>query len=73
MAKDNKDKIHLHLTVNPNNLREFKKIAKDLGVSVSALIDLIMFFVVKYYDRINEIFTLKDEKVFNKVITYLTD
>jgi len=65
-----RNKARLNITVSPENYQEFKKISKRLGVSVSALIDLIMFFVVKYYDRIDEVFTV-NKQFFNEVISYL--
>jgi len=50
-----KDKIKVTITVKPDNYRAFQKLAKSMGVSVSALLDVVMYICVRYVDNIDEI------------------
>lgn len=64
------EKKKVNLTVNPENYENFRKLASSLGLSTSALIDLIMYFVCKYADKIDQLFEV-NEDLFQEVLTDL--
>ena len=62
MAKRRKEpRTRVNMTVNPRNYEEFKKVASRLGVSASALLDMVMYFVIKYADKIEEMLYIRQD------------
>ena len=64
------EKKNINLTVNPENYENFKRLASSLGLSASALMDLLMYFVCKYHDKFEKLFQA-NEDVFVEVLTDL--
>jgi len=74
MVKRNKEsKVKITLSVTGKNYENFKKLADSIGLSASALIDMLMYFSFKYADRFGEIFQLGLKESFLKEVEGFVD
>ena len=73
VKRDKESKVKITLSVTGKNYENFKKLADSIGLSVSALIDMLMYFSVKYADKFGEIFQLGLKESFLKEVEHFVD